>query len=166
MSTRATISLKTTTKAGKTTYKAIYQHWDGYPTGLGVTLRDHYKTPEAVKALLKMGSASSVKETLETSEFYHRDRGEAVKDTKARTFASVQAIADYFSWCEWHYVIDAEGKWDCHATTYNKGKVVALAPKDLGLAIALKAAAEAAYYAQRDPLRLGKQKQARKTKTA
>ena len=29
-------------------YTAIYCHWDGYVSGVGLTLRDHYNTDEKV----------------------------------------------------------------------------------------------------------------------
>ena len=36
----------------------IYCHWDGYPTGVGTTLENHYTTQERVDALLALGSLS------------------------------------------------------------------------------------------------------------
>jgi hypothetical protein len=42
------------------TFSSIYCHWDGYPSGVGVTLRDHYKDPAKVSALIALGDISSL----------------------------------------------------------------------------------------------------------
>ena len=66
----------------------IYCHFDGYPEGVGATLKEHYMDPVKVDALLALGSISSLgAEVGEKHEFedrsrdwvtaYHRDRGEA-----------------------------------------------------------------------------------------
>jgi len=65
----------------------IYCHFDGYPEGVGATLKDHYMDPVKVDSLLALGSISSLgAEIGEQHEFedrsrdcvtaYHRDRGE------------------------------------------------------------------------------------------
>jgi len=69
----------------------IYCHWDGYPTGVGTTLENHYTTQERVDTLLALGSLSQLGARLapelgEVHTFknpcqgvtvaYHRDRGE------------------------------------------------------------------------------------------
>lgn len=77
MSTRATIILKvkpedigrTLTHKGKkgvfeTTitkkYLVKYNHWDGYPSGLGATLKENYKDYEKVLELMSGGHSSSI----------------------------------------------------------------------------------------------------------
>lgn len=57
-------------------YKTIYVHFDGYIDGLGNTLYNFYKDEEKVNELINLGDASSIDETIESSEFYQRDRGE------------------------------------------------------------------------------------------
>lgn len=42
------------------TVTSIYCHWDGYPSGNGSILNDHYKDPEKVKSLVKLGDISSL----------------------------------------------------------------------------------------------------------
>ena len=85
MATRSRIAMEMEDK----TVVSIYCHWDGYPSHNGQTLIDHYNTPEKVKALIALGSLSSLQERLEPSGphsfsnpeegvtvAYHRDRGE------------------------------------------------------------------------------------------
>lgn len=55
---------------------SIYCHWDGYPDGVGATLKEHYSsTPRALR-LQSMGDMSSLMPTIEESTFYGRDRNE------------------------------------------------------------------------------------------
>lgn len=71
---------------------SIYCHWDGYVDHHGPILRDHYKTEAKVRALMALGSISSLGEEIgEKHNFenplpgvctaYGRDRGE--KDVDA-----------------------------------------------------------------------------------
>jgi hypothetical protein len=41
-------------------FTSIYCHWDGYPSHHGPILRDHYKDPEKVAALIALGDISSL----------------------------------------------------------------------------------------------------------
>jgi hypothetical protein len=61
----------------------IYVHYDGSPSWRLPILRESYNTPETVNALLDLGDASTLVNTLEDSKFYHRDRGEDFKEVKA-----------------------------------------------------------------------------------
>lgn len=65
----------------------VYCHFDGYPDGVGATLKEHYQNPQKVDALLALGDISSLGSELgEKHRFesptpgwtvaYHRDRGE------------------------------------------------------------------------------------------
>lgn len=47
------------------TVKSIYCHFDGYPSGVGKTLTNHYINPEKVKALMELGDISSLGITTE-----------------------------------------------------------------------------------------------------
>lgn len=55
---------------------SIYTHSDGYVSHHGPILLENYRTPQAVLALIKMGDASQLNETLDDCIFYRRDRGE------------------------------------------------------------------------------------------
>lgn len=67
----------------------INNHWSGYPRYLGRILRDNYGTQELAKALVNLGDASLICESIECPEghtfdtpidgysiFYERDRGD------------------------------------------------------------------------------------------
>ena len=86
MATRSNIAYKT--PEGK--IRSVYCHWDGYPEHNGKILLDNYKDIEKIKALIELGSISSLgAEIGEQQDFdnresqkddwtlaYHRDRGE------------------------------------------------------------------------------------------
>jgi len=87
MATRARIALEL--KDGS--YISSYQHWDGYPGGLGYTLIDHWNSYDKIKEAIELGDASSwrymVGEKIDFDDrndprhdvqncYYGRDRGE------------------------------------------------------------------------------------------
>lgn len=112
-------------------YKGIYCHWDGYPTGVGATLRRYYKTPAKINKLIALGDLSVLREhigkkhkidamgdnyerikRLGWTSAYHRDRGEAWGDVKpkmARTLSDLKKIASNMG-TEYLYVYE-KGKW-------------------------------------------------------
>lgn len=55
---------------------SIYCHFDGYPLGVGNILYNHYNSEEKIFELLSLGDISSLEETIEKTNAYHRDRGE------------------------------------------------------------------------------------------
>lgn len=103
------------------TYTAIYCHWDGYPQGVGLALRDNYSWDEAVQTLLGFGDISSLRDTLaETKqEAFKVTRGE---DTPALTFNYQSDMVEHYRkcWCEYGYIWiptqfaeDGSGEWSC-----------------------------------------------------
>jgi hypothetical protein len=72
------------------TYKVIYCHWDGYPTGVGTRLINFYNSQELAEALVEPGDISYIEKRCDgapgrhTSDtpvsdqtvYYGRDRGE------------------------------------------------------------------------------------------
>mgnify|MGYP001070772816 CR=1 FL=1 len=109
MSTRSTIAMKTNGE----NYLQIYCHWDGYiEGGVGEMLINHYNTYEEVEDLIMMGDASSINETLEESEFYHRDRNEDLqveyyKDLTSFKSERMNEEYDYlFQDEEWYIIKD------------------------------------------------------------
>ena len=54
MATRARIGIKQ--KSGRII--ASYQHWDGYPGGLGYNLCEHWEDPKKVTQAIKLGDSS------------------------------------------------------------------------------------------------------------
>lgn len=95
------------------TYTAIYCHWDGYPTGVGLTLRDNYSESSAVETLLNFGDISSLRDTLfETQkEAFKVTRGE---DTPALSFDYQTDMVEHYRkcWCEYGYIWHGD-EWSC-----------------------------------------------------
>jgi len=95
-------------------YTSIYCHWDGYPTGVGLTLRDHYNIDEKVSFLMAQGDISSLRESVvETAEEAYQLRGDT--DVDARTFKSMHEMEEYYRsmWCEYGYMWH-DGQWNCY----------------------------------------------------
>lgn len=113
--------------------RSIYSHWDGYPTGAGKTLAEHWSDPAKLTELLDLGDVSSLGwEVGEKHDFdkhgeyvdgklaydppgsehwcnaYGRDRGE--QDVASKTHA-LDNWPDYGQ--EWEYVYDPANGWLC-----------------------------------------------------
>ena len=104
------------------TVTSIYCHYDGYPSGVGETLQQHYTDHEKVKKLISLGSLSSLYENVDIPEgvkhdfnrpadgitvAYHRDRGDNLD------YASHSSV-DYFFKSdiqEYGYCFTAAGEW-------------------------------------------------------
>jgi hypothetical protein len=109
MSTRSLVGL---TENGET-IEYIYIHCDGYPDGVGLTLQTHYITSEQIKALLAMGDALGLAESVRASAFFARDRGEDLADVAARHCSTnAWESAAYDRGAEYAYLFDARaGQW-------------------------------------------------------
>ena len=75
MSTRSVIA-----KLDDRGIQAIYCHNDGYLSNNGKILDQHYANEVKVDNLIAQGDASSLKDTIKDTIFYHRDRGEDNKE--------------------------------------------------------------------------------------
>ena len=62
--------------------EAIYCHYDGYLSNNGKILDQHYADEDKVNELLAGGDISSLKDTIEDTIFYMRDRGEKYKQAE------------------------------------------------------------------------------------
>jgi hypothetical protein len=103
MATRSTIGIKE-----GDTVRAIYCHWDGYPSGVGLGLIDNYDSKAQAEALIAFGSISSLKETLEATkaEAYGNE------SESARTFTGVQDWLDKFDYgVEYAYLYEDGKGW-------------------------------------------------------
>ena len=99
--------------------QAIYCHNDGYLSNNGKILDQHYQNEVKVDNLIAQGDCSSLKDTIEDTIFYHRDRGEDNKEavnlnneTKLleHAFESCDAEVVYmFAYGSW-YVYDNSDK--------------------------------------------------------
>lgn len=111
MSTRSTISIKN--QDG--TFTGIYCHFDGYPSGNGAILLEHYNDESKIRELLSLGDISCLEQEVnptsshsyENPQFgvtvaYGRDRGE--QGTDAVTTSEWKPSQEY------NYLYE-NGKW-------------------------------------------------------
>ena len=117
MATRARIAIEN----ADGTYTSAYQHWDGYPGGLGYKLVEHWENPEMVREAIELGDASSwgthigtkvdfdARDTHGSQNIYYtRDRGEDCPCQQNDTLAD---LLDTGCWEEYVYVLAQDGKW-------------------------------------------------------
>lgn len=105
--------------------KHVYVHFDGYPEGVGRTLKTHWGNREDVLALLSKGGISSIGANMEETDFYGKE-GESVErngmefpygdgDGEIHTVKSLDELKDKVmeDWgIEYFYVYTANGKWE------------------------------------------------------
>jgi len=123
MATRARIALEL--KDGS--YISSYQHWDGYPGGLGYTLIDHWMNYDKIEEAIQLGNASSwrymIGQQIDFDDrtnplhdvqncYYGRDRGE--KDQGPKKHLNGVCLLDeaFNSGEEYLYVYRQTGKKD------------------------------------------------------
>ena len=107
--------------------KAIYVHFDGYPTGVGYTLKNSYNTVEKVEELLNLGDLSVLDDLIGEQQIparrrpgtclaYGRDYGQA--NVEAKFFPSISKWLPYYSDAEYAYLFNG-GVWEI-VSTYTK----------------------------------------------
>jgi len=111
MATRSTIAMRLEDGS----VRSVYCHFDGYPDGVGATLREHYTNAAKIEQLLDLGDLSVL--DVEIGEkvdfngrpegqclFYGRDRGET--GINARTHADENEWLGYRKGnaCEYGYL--------------------------------------------------------------
>ena len=111
MSTRSRIGLL----IGDESVVSVYHHWDGYPSWLGIHLRNNYTTKEQIEELLDGGDISCISSDtdweLEKCELhikYYNDRGE---DTEPRFDSTVE---DYLDDGEEYAYLFENNEWICY----------------------------------------------------
>ena len=127
MATRARIAIENTDG----TYTSAYQHWDGYPGGLGYKLVEHWNHPQMVREAIELGDASSWGTHIGTKVdfddrdshgnqniYYTRDRGEACPPS---VDSNLDELLNSESWEEFIYVMQQDGQWYYHAVGQGEG---------------------------------------------
>ena len=86
-------------------YESIYCHWDGYPEGVGATLKEHYTDQNKIDELIALADLSSLGETPaeEHTTSYNRWRDEGTTSKKHKTLEEVKKWAKD-QWVEYLYV--------------------------------------------------------------
>jgi hypothetical protein len=120
MATRSTIGR--ITEQG---IESIYCHWDGYPDGVGATLREHYTSESKIEKLFNLGDLSALAEDIgKKQDFekrtegwclaYGRDRGET--ETESKFHDTVAEWIEYrdSNGCEYGYFWNGS-EWTVHS---------------------------------------------------
>ena len=130
MATRARIGLRLAEDA----ILSVYHHWDGYPTWLGVHLRQNYRTKDKIAELLDGGDISCIDSDtdwslnkVENHVQYYNDRGEK---TEPRLDLN---DGDFFDNNEEYAYIFDDGEWLCYDLRYDEPQLV-----DIPLAVLTK----------------------------
>jgi hypothetical protein len=97
-------------------YRGIYCHFDGYPTGVGKVLLEHYQDPGKVSALIALGDISSLGSSTDYvggngTVAYMRDRGET--ECEPKVGATSSAVAEFIGHNGYVYVFSGGG-WTCN----------------------------------------------------
>lgn len=136
MSTRSFIAIETDTG-----YKAIYCHWDGYPSYNGKILAKYYQDKEKVNSLIAHGDADFIGEKIDPDPkyphstslkpgeyqkdvcmFYNRDYGKELVIHYCKTIEKLFDQANN-SWAEYIYIYRNQlgnddnhknNHWDCY----------------------------------------------------
>lgn len=114
MSTRSIVAMKS-----KNGYTGVYVHFDGYISGVGKTLLNHYSDETKLQKLIEQGAISSLGKRIGTKHsfddrpknettFYHRDRGEPLKTLRFST------VKEMFYECDYFYIWE-NGEWEVSA---------------------------------------------------
>jgi hypothetical protein len=102
-------------------YIAVYCHWDGYPSGVGAELKEHFTDYQ--KALnLVIGGAVSAIDSAYVRHYANRqgEKWEYLKPTQGKT---QREVLKPFGWSEYAYLFDeARGGWVYKPLTRNHEK--------------------------------------------
>lgn len=123
MSTRSAIIIKVGNM-----FKGIYCHFDGYESGVGATLLQHYADPAKVSALISLGDISSLgtrvtpigahsfdKPEKDTTVAYYRDRGELWANVEPKTGKTLERVEEQIGHNGYVYLF-SDGVWYVNGT--------------------------------------------------
>ena len=93
--------------------QAIYCHNNGYLSNNGKILDQHYANEVKVDNLIAQGDCSSLKDTIEDTIFYHRDKGDCYEGVKAVNLNNETKLLEHaFETCDAELVyMFAYGSW-------------------------------------------------------
>ena len=91
-------------------YIAIYCHWDGYPSGVGAALKNHFKDYDSVLNLIIGGSCSAIDDSV---KHYANREGEQWRYLAPKQGSSQKDLVSYFrnAWAEYAYLYDETRGW-------------------------------------------------------
>jgi len=101
------------------TISSIYCHSDGYPDGVGATLKEHYSNSQKLRMLINLGDISILREHVATMDehsydnpkqnvtvAYHRDRGEEKREARVDSSLEKFHVSEQYG-----YVYTKDEKW-------------------------------------------------------
>jgi len=96
----------------------VYCHHDGYPEGVGATLKEHYRSAKKVGSLLALGDLSTLGSDTGPgyTTAYHRDRGEPLDPnmTYGSVSEAINCARDDLG-AEYVYIFNGDG-WEVYST--------------------------------------------------
>jgi len=97
------------------TVTSIYCHFDGYLSGVGKKLFEHYDR-EKLEELIALGDISQLGTSIEDTVAYHRDRNEDLNKT---TYRDLEALINknYNGAVDYVYCLTKDGIWLMNKTT-------------------------------------------------
>lgn len=110
MGTRSTIAVFNPNET--TLYDSIYSHYDGYPSGVGVSLQKHYTQLTQVNQLMRLGDTSGINPDTGASDAYND--GSDMKSSLSLDDLRRTAKRDG---TEWLYIFE-DGKWITEKVVY------------------------------------------------
>jgi len=118
MSTRSRIAIEN--QDGTVT--SVYCHFDGYVKGVGKTLFENYNR-EKTEQLVALGNISELKETIEDTIAYARDRGEDLNKT---IYIDVEELFEMNSrgGLDYVYCLTKDNIWLVNKTTSNQVNIL------------------------------------------
>ena len=117
MATRAIIWQKT-----EQGYRGVYCHWDGYPEGVGRTLKEHYSDPGKVDGLLEYAhtrrmTLSVLRDNPDNCEWTVLGSDEGDGDGLPVNRSFMDTRRDFFA-INWSYIFDGEN-WEFHPVDWD-----------------------------------------------
>lgn len=99
MATRSMIAMKE-----GSFYLSVYCHFDGYPEGVGATLREYYTDLPKVNNLISRGGMSTLAKDVALCEFY-TSRGEELDVVKTSSLEKLKSKSRDYG-CQYLYVFN------------------------------------------------------------
>ena len=108
MATRSTIAFH---NSNTNRVEQIYCHFDGYFEGVGQTLQENYNDSEAAASIVVNGDMSYLSETVDSTMFYHRDRGDKWMYVRPEVFDNMSHYINSAHMEEYNYLF-TDNKWN------------------------------------------------------
>lgn len=104
-------------KPHNTNYMSVYCHYDGYVSGVGKHLYNHYQTKQKVLDLISGGNMSSINDSLTDCVYYSDyEYNQEWEDNKPTSFKSLEKYMSDNVWISYIYVFGLDNVWRLYTT--------------------------------------------------